>query len=69
MGLRGWTARASAALGLARLLKSLLYGVNPNDAATFVLGSLVLCGVALLARYIPARRATQIDPMVALSYE
>jgi putative ABC transport system permease protein len=67
--LSGLAAGFPAALGLARLLKSLLYGVNPNDALTFVLGALALWSTALLACYIPARRATKVDPLVALRHE
>jgi putative ABC transport system permease protein len=57
------------AWGLTRLLASLLYGVSPQDWATFVCVSLVLVAVALMASYLPARRAARIDPMEALRYE
>jgi predicted permease len=57
------------ALGLTRFLSSMLYGVTPNDPITFVSTAVLLAAVGLLATYIPARRASKVDPMVALRYE
>jgi putative ABC transport system permease protein len=65
----GLTIGLAGAFVLTRIISSLLYDVSPTDPLTFVCVSLLLAGVALLASYIPARRAAKIDPMVALRYE
>jgi predicted permease len=57
------------AIGITRFLSNFIYGVRPADPLTFVAVSIILCSTALLASFIPARRATKVDPMVALRYE
>ncbi len=69
LALVGVVIGVGSALGLTRLMSSLLYGVKPWDPATILLVAVLLSGVTLLATYLPARRASRVDPMVALRYE
>jgi putative ABC transport system permease protein len=65
----GLTIGLIASFAGTQLLKSMLYGVGATDFGTYALVVLVLGGAALLASFIPARRAMRVDPMVALRYE
>jgi ABC-type antimicrobial peptide transport system permease subunit len=58
-----------AALFLSKTMAKMLFGVTPNDPTTFAAGAFVLIAVALLASYVPARRATRVDPIIALRAE
>jgi ABC-type antimicrobial peptide transport system permease subunit len=66
LALAGAVAGIAGALGLTRYLQSLLYGVRPTDPATFVSMALLLTLVSMAACYIPARRASRVDPITAL---
>ncbi len=69
LALAGTALGLIMAAALTRLLASWLYGIPPRDPATYLLGTLLLLGVAVLACYLPARRATRVDPLVALRHE
>ena len=69
LALAGIALGVVAAVAASRVLASMLFEVKTTDVATFFLTSLLLAAVALLASFIPARRATKVDPIVALRYE
>jgi len=58
-----------AALAVTRLVASFLYGLTPQDPLSLIVSTLILAAITVLAGYIPGRRATRVDPMVALRYE
>jgi ABC-type antimicrobial peptide transport system permease subunit len=69
MTLTGTAVGIAASLGLMRLLRNQLFGVEPSDPLTLAVVALLLLLIAIGAAYIPALRATRVDPLVALRYE
>ena len=69
VALVGLLAGLLAAFGLTRFMTSILYDVEPTDTTTFAITALALCATALLACWLPARKAALVDPNVALRYE
>ena len=67
--LMGVALGLAGALALTRFLESILFGVTPTDPLTFATVAAAVVAVSLLACYVPARRATRVDPMVALRHE
>ena len=65
----GLAIGVGGAIGLTRLMATLLFGVGARDPLTMVTVGVILAGVAIMASYVPARRATRVDPVVALRYE
>lgn len=65
----GMAIAIPTALAVFRLIESFLFGMRPNDLQSMVLATAILLAAALLAGYIPARRASRVDPMVALRHE
>ena len=63
------TTRVTLAFGVTRLISTFLFGVKPTDPLTYAAVALGLAAIALLACYVPARRATRVDPMVAVRCE
>jgi putative ABC transport system permease protein len=69
LGAAGVAIGVGSAVWLTRFMKSILFAIQPLDVPTFAITVLALFGVTLLASWIPARRATRIDPTVALRYD
>ena len=69
LALAGLVLGLAAAVPLARLLRSMLFGVRESDMLTFATASIVLAAIAMLASYLPARRASRIDPLLSMRTE
>jgi putative ABC transport system permease protein len=69
LALAGVALGLAGALALTRLMSSLLFDMSPTDPLTFAAVSLILAAVSLVATYVPARRASRVDPMLALRHE
>ncbi len=69
LAMSGLAIGLMAAFGLTRLMKAMLFGISETDTTTFAIISLLLAGVAMLACYLPARRATKVDPLIVLRSE